>query len=140
MAVVYKNWFGGAFFGGGFFGPGIQTDAGGDSTRLRRRGKRPRYFWEAALERKNKDKVAEAVFDAVADAYAIEDHKEFAAQVNYIRKVEARLREISKFEHIAEQVRTSLKELEYRAEMRGLLVAAQEEAELRELMELGLFD
>lgn len=48
MAIVYTNFFGGAFFGGGFFGPGVETAAGGDSTRLRRRrGKRNwRYWWE----------------------------------------------------------------------------------------------
>ena len=36
-------------------------------------------------------------------------------------------------------VRTALKDLEYRAEMRGLLAKAQEESELRELLEIMPF-
>ena len=108
---------------------------GGDSTRLKRKGRRPKYFWQQAIEDEQRDKLAEAAFDAVADAYIIEDHREFAEQVNYIRNVEQRVAKAG-FDQIAEQLVTALKDLEYRAEMRLLLSKAQEESEIRELMEI----
>ena len=134
------SFFGGAFFGGEFFNtpaPGSLTpqQGGGDSTRLRRKGRRPKYFWQQAIEDEQRDKLAEAAFDAVADAYIIEDHREFAEQVNYIRNVEQRVAKAG-FDQIAEQLVTALKDLEYRAEMRLLLSKAQEESELRELLEI----
>lgn len=112
-----------------------QNQGGGDSTRLRKRGRRPKYFWQQAIENEQKDKIAEAAFDAVADAYIIENHQAFAEQVNYIRNVEEKVR-AAKFHEISEQLQTALKDLEYRAEMRGLLAKAQEESELRELLEI----
>ena len=134
------SFFGGAFFGGEFFNtpaPGSLTpqQGGGDSTRLRRKGRRPKYFWQQAIEDEQRDKLAEAAFDAVADAYLIDGHKEFAEQVNYIRNVEQRVAKAG-FDQIAEQLVTALKDLEYRAEMRLLLSKAQEESEIRELMEI----
>jgi hypothetical protein len=108
---------------------------GGDSTRLRKRGRRPKYFWQQAIEQEKKDEIAEAAFDAVADAYLIESNHEFVGQVNYINNVEGRLR-AAKFYEIADQLETALKDLKYKAEMRVLLANAQEEAELRELMEI----
>jgi len=47
VAIVYTNFFDGAFFGGGFFGEGV-AQGGGDSTRLRRRRRKRtwRYWWE----------------------------------------------------------------------------------------------
>jgi len=133
------SFFVGAFFDGEYFNSSsagvLIPQGGGDSTRLRKRGRRPKYFWQQAIEDEQKDKLAEAAFDAVADAYLIENHQQFAEQVNYLRNVEERLRN-AKFTEIAEQMRTALKDLEYRAEMRGLLARAQEESELRELLEI----
>jgi predicted ArsR family transcriptional regulator len=108
---------------------------GGDSTRLKRRGRRPKYFWQQAIEDEKLDEIAEAMFDAVADAYLIESHREFAEQVNYIKNVEIRLKRAN-FDDLAEQLQASLKDLAYRAEMRLLLAKAQEESELRELLEI----
>lgn len=139
--AVYTNFFGGPFFGGGFFGPGVedQPRGGGDSTRLRKRGRRPQYFWEKSLKEKDEDKVAEAVFDAVADAYLIEQDREFFTQLEYLKKLEVRLEEVRYFE-LAHQVELALKELAIRAEERTyhaiLNLKAQEEAELRELLEI----
>ncbi len=139
------SFFGGAFFDGEFFNtpspPVIPpvSSGGGDSTRLRKRGRRPKYFWEAALEKKQKDKIAEAVFDAVADAYIIESDSEFFVQVKYLEKLERRLEEVRYLE-LAHQVELALKDLAIRAAQRQeralLALKAQEEEELRELLEI----
>ena len=121
----------------------VTTQGGGDSTRLRKRGRRPKYFWEAALAKKAQDKVAEAVFDAVADAYLIESDSEFFTQVKYLQKLEKRLEEV-RYAELAHQVELALKDLAIRAEQRmenaRLALIAAEESELRELMEIGAFD
>ena len=98
------------------------------------------YFWEAAkLARKNEAKVAEAVFDAVADAYLIESDSEFFTQVKYLQKLEKRLREVE-FDELAHQIEIALKTLAENARMREeravLNLKAKEEAELRELLEI----
>lgn len=118
--------------------PVVTTEkpGGGDSTRLKKKGRRPKYFWEKALEDRNRDQLAEAAFDVVADAYLIENHRAFEDQVNYIRNIERMVARHQEFAHISEQLQTALKDLEYRAEMRSLLMKAQEESELRELLEI----
>ena len=115
--------------------PPVIPQGGGDSTRIKRKGRRPKYFWQQAIEDEKRDEIAEAAFDAVADAYIIQDHREFAEQVNYIRNVEQRIRD-AKFKEISDQLQLALKDLAYRAEMRLLLSKAQEESELRELLEI----
>lgn len=115
---------------------GNQQQGGGDSTRLAKRGKRPKYFWEQAIEQEKKDVIAEAVFDAVADAYQITRKAEFESQVEYLQAVEKRLRKARVFRDIVEQLQRSLKELKEREELRFLIAKAQEESELRELMEI----
>ena len=111
-----------------------QQPAGGDSTLLRKRGRRPKYFWEAAqLKKKPETRIAEAVFDAVADAYLIESDSEFFTQVKYLQKLERRLEE-TKFFELAKHVEMALKDLAYRAEIREQ--EASEERELNELLEL----
>lgn len=138
--VVYTNFFGGPFFGGGFFGAGVDgQQGGGDSTRLRKRGRRPKYFWEAALTKKSTTKVAEAVFDAVADAYLIESDSEFFTQVKYLEKLGKRLEEL-RYQELAHQIEIALKDLAFQAEQRQrraeLAIVAAEESELRELLEI----
>lgn len=116
-----------------------QPKGGGDSTRLRKRGRRPRYFWEAAFDAKQKDKIAEAVFDAVADAYLIESKGELFTQVDYLKRLERQL-EANKYWDLAHQVAISLKTLSDRVETRKRedqkRKEIEEEAELMELLEI----
>lgn len=128
------SFFGGAFYGGEFFNfplpATVVIPPGGDSTRLKKRGRRPLTFWEASqLKKFKEEQAAEAVFDAVADAYAIEDRIELFDQVAYLRAVERRLRD-AQFLALAAQIKLSLKDLQYRLDLK------LEEAQASEILSI----
>ena len=110
----------------------VITPGGGDSTRFRRKGKRPMYYWEAArLKKAEEAEVQQAAFDAVAVAYTLStETEEFQEQLDYIEAVAKRLRAVFRFHDLATQLRLSLDTLRRKEE--------DEENELVEL--IGILD
>jgi len=113
----------------------VLPPGGGDSTRLRNKGRRPKYFWEAARE-KSAAEVAEAAFDAVASAYTETSNRKLDSQIRYLRSVEVAVQEARRFGDLAHQIHISIEDLEQRLALRRQQALEEEENEVNELLEL----